>query len=103
MLDLSLIHRAVQPPSTAKVWPAAKDARSEQRNSTMFAISAGCAKRPIGEFARKKLRISGLSNQCLVIGVATNPGAIALIRIPWLAYSIAAAFDKPITACFAAT
>src|SRR5262249_61356757 len=69
----------------------------------MVTTSSGWAKRPIGEFARKKPRISGSSNQCFVIGVSTNPGASALMRIPWAAYSIAAAFDKPMTACFAAT
>src|SRR5204863_1731392 len=69
----------------------------------MPAISSGCATRPIGELAKKALRIFGSSNQGFVIAVSTNPGASALIRIPRLAYSIPAAFDNPITPCFAAT
>ena len=46
--------------------------------------------------------IFGSSNQALVITVFTSPGARALMRIPVLACSTAAALDNPMTPCLAA-
>src|SRR5262245_4278026 len=45
-----LQHRrqAVAPPSTGSATPVTNDASSDSRNSAAFAISAGCAGRPVG-------------------------------------------------------
>jgi hypothetical protein len=66
----------------AAVDHTANEAKSEQRNKTMPAISTGCDTRPIGVLAMKCVLIFGSSNHAFVIAVFTSPGARALTRIP---------------------
>jgi len=75
-----------------------------------LATSTGFAIRPMGIVPRICFMISGLSITPLIKGVSiapscqhgekkSIPGARALIRILSAAYSIAAAFVNPATAC----
>jgi hypothetical protein len=96
---------AVQPPSTTIVCPVTNDDSSEQSHSTALAISSGRAFRAMGWYVCANRRWLSLPSPPVIrsnSGVSVPPGAIALTLIPFVAYSRAAAFVSPMTACLLA-
>src|SRR5579863_1321270 len=80
--------RARYPPSTISGVPVTNDDSSEARNRIAFAISSGCALRPIGS-ARDALRQNSATSagvERFRISVSTLPGHTQLTLIPSAAY-----------------
>jgi hypothetical protein len=87
------------------VWPVIQRASSEARNATTAATSSGIGMPGIGlKFSNAARMAAGSgavsANRC-TSGVHTAVGAIALTRMFWPAYSIAALRVRPITPAFA--
>src|ERR1700710_429977 len=86
------------PPSITTACPVMKDAASELRNSTSWAISFGSLMRPIGiRGMTVSLAPCSLPNILVSSGVITEPGAMALTRIFFFAASSATELVSPIT------
>src|SRR5439155_469759 len=73
---------AVQPPSTKMQAPVTYELASEQRNTTVVAISSGRAHRRSTLRSAYALYHSGFDLIGAVSGVSTTPGAMAFARTP---------------------
>src|SRR5699024_11128129 len=91
--------RITSPPESTIVSPVMKPASGEPRMDTQRAISSGWATRPSGTPAAAAAAIRPVT---LLPGVSTQPGAIALTRMPWSASSRARFFVAMTTAAFEA-
>src|ERR1700740_2330099 len=80
------VYTAVLPPSTGRVAPWTKLARSVARNRIASAISSGLAGRPAGACAASCCSASPIS---AVPSVRVGPGLTALTRTPLGPYSAA--------------
>src|SRR5919204_317119 len=100
-------HSAVKPPSTGSATPVTNDAASEARKTATEATSSGRHNRPSGcdtSCSRRAAAGSGIeSMKPRSIGVSTEPGQIALTRIPSGAQSSASARASWTAAPFVAT
>src|SRR5262249_36528963 len=75
-------YAAVRPPSTRNVEPVTYDDSSLARKSAPFTSSRGLARRPVGQWIRRRSRAAGLSPKMLSkSGVSTGPGQSALTRM----------------------
>src|SRR5205807_5592538 len=80
------IYTAVLPPSTGRIAPWTKLARSVARNTIASAISSGAAGRPAGACAASCCSASPIA---AVPSVRVGPGLTALTRTPLGPYSAA--------------
>src|SRR5882757_5927605 len=79
-------YTAVLPPSTGRIAPSTKLARSLARNVIVSAISSGAAGRPAGACAASACRASPID---AVPSVRVGPGLTAFTRTPVGPYSAA--------------
>src|SRR5215471_16394292 len=80
---------AVYPPSMTNSLPVTKDASSEARYSTPYAISSVVPMRPRGVRRSRSSRVAGTDRERSVMGVSITPGCTELHRMPSLAYWVA--------------
>jgi hypothetical protein len=80
------IYTAVLPPSTGRIAPWTKLARSVARNTIASAISSGAAGRPVGACAASCCSASPIA---AVPSVRVGPGLTAFTRTPLGPYSVA--------------
>ena len=78
----------VYPPSANNALPVMKLAMGLAKNTTVSAISTGCAILFIGVFATSPAMAPAI-DAASRSGVSTYPGQMALIRIFWGAYQAA--------------
>src|SRR5581483_11452897 len=76
-------YAAVNPPSTRNVAPVTYEDSSEARNSAPLTTSRGFARRPVGQWTRRRSRAAGSSPKMRRrSGVSTGPGQSAFTRTP---------------------
>ena len=93
----------MRPPSTRNVDAFTYEDSSLARNSAALTISRGFARRPVGQWIRRRSSASGSSPKMLSSsGVSTGPGQSAFTRTPWRANWTPSSRDIESTAPFEA-